>query len=123
MDCPHSHSARTTRLQRTTDLGYAVFHCQDCGRSFNERTGTSFNFLEVLTDSGFQVRFCRLRYTLSYRKTAEVLLLRGFDFTHQAVPDWRSGLRRRLLISCGPSGKRKWARSQACAGVLLCQPD
>ena len=88
MDCPHCHSAQTIRLPRTTGLGYAVFGCTDCGRTFNERTGTPFNYLEVPTDIVFQVLFCRLRYKLSYRDAAELFLLRGFDFTHETVRDW-----------------------------------
>ena len=88
MDCPHCHSAQTIRLPRTTGLGYAVFGCTDCGRTFNERTGTPFNYLEVPTDIVFQVLFCRLRYKLSYRDVAELFLLRGFAFTHETVRDW-----------------------------------
>ena len=45
MACLHCHSAQTTRLPRTIDLGYAVFGCIGCGRTFNERTGTPFSFL------------------------------------------------------------------------------
>ena len=85
MNCPHCHCTRTTQRQRTTDLGYAVFRCPGCDRTFNERTGTPFNFLEAPTDIVFQVLFCRLRYQLSYRETAELFLLRGFDFTHETV--------------------------------------
>lgn len=88
MNCPHCHSARTTRLSRTTDLGYAVFRCQGCGRSFNERTGTPFNFLEVPTDIVFQVLFCRFRYKRSYREVAELFRLRGFSCTQEAVRAW-----------------------------------
>ncbi len=88
MDCPHCHSTRTTKLQRTTDLGYAVFSCKDCCRTFNERTGTPFNFVEVPTDVVFQVLLCRVRYKLSYREVAELFLLRGFQFTHETVREW-----------------------------------
>ncbi len=88
MNCPHCHSTQTTQLERTTDLGYAVFRCQSCGRIFNERTGTPFNFVEVPTDIVFQVLFCRARYKLSYRDVAEMFLLRGFEFTHETVRDW-----------------------------------
>ena len=91
MNCPHCHSAQTTSLPRTTGLGYAVFGCTDCGRTFNERAGTPFNYLEVPTDIVFQVLFCRLRYQLSYRETAELFLRRGFDFTHETVRDWEEG--------------------------------
>ena len=31
---------------------------------------------------------CRLRYKLSLRNLAEMFLLRGFEFTHEAVRDW-----------------------------------
>jgi len=71
MNCPHCCSTHTTQLQRTTDLGYAVFRCKECCRKFNERTGTPFNFLEVPTDIVFQVLLCRLRYKLSFRDIAE----------------------------------------------------
>ena len=70
MNCPHCHSARTTVLQRTTELGYAVSRCQNCNRTFNERTGTPFNFVEVPTDIVFQVLLYRVRYKLSYRDIA-----------------------------------------------------
>jgi transposase-like protein len=88
MNCPHCCSTYTTQLQRTTDLGYAVFRCQECRRTFNERTGTPFNFLEVPTDIVFQVLLCRVRYKLSFRDIAEIFLLRGFEFTHETVRDW-----------------------------------
>ncbi|HEY9665060.1 MAG TPA: hypothetical protein V6C65_42000 [Allocoleopsis sp.] len=88
MNCPDCGSARTTRLRRTTNLGYAMFRCKDCCRTFNERTGTPFNFIEVPTDIVFQVLLCRLRYKLSFRDIAEFFLLRGFEFTHETVRDW-----------------------------------
>jgi hypothetical protein len=62
-------------------LGYQVFRCRECKRSFNSRTGTPFNFLEVPTDIVFQVLLCRLRYKMSFRDVAEFFLLRGFEFT------------------------------------------
>jgi len=88
MDCPHCHSAQTTKLQHTTHLGYDAFYCQCCGLTCNERTGTPFNFVEVPTDIVFQVLFHRVRYQLSYRDVAEMILLCGFDFTHETVRDW-----------------------------------
>jgi len=72
----------------TTDLGYGVFRCSACCRKFNERTGTPFNYLEFPTDIVFQVVLCRLRYKLSLRDLAELFLLRGFTFTHEAVREW-----------------------------------
>jgi transposase-like protein len=50
MPCPHCASPTTTRQHKTTALGYQTFRCAACRRSFNERTGTPFNFLEYPTD-------------------------------------------------------------------------
>jgi putative transposase len=36
----------------------------------------------------FQVVLCRLRYKLSLRDRAELFLLRGLQFTHEAVREW-----------------------------------
>src|SRR3954454_3853952 len=88
MLCPHCQSPTIRNLNRTTDLGYAVFRCRDCGRKSNERTGTPFNFLELATDIVFEIVLCRLRYKLSLPNLAEMFLLRGFEFTHEAVREW-----------------------------------
>jgi putative transposase len=88
MDCPHCASNRTIQLLHTTNLGYLAFQCKDCRRTFNERTGTPFNFIEVPTDIVFQVLLCRFRYKMSLRDISEFFLLRGFQFTHETVRDW-----------------------------------
>ncbi len=88
MNCPHCRSRQTKTLPRTTDLGYAVFRCDGCRRTFNERTGTQFNFLEMPTDIVFQVVLFRLRFKLSLRDLVEMFLIRGYSFSHEAVRDW-----------------------------------
>ncbi len=65
-----------------------MFRCKLCRRTYNERTGNPFNFIEVPTDILFQVLLCRVRYKLSYRDVAEFFMLRGFVFTHETVRDW-----------------------------------
>ena len=93
MTCPHCQSSQTSPpLSGTTDLGYPVFRCRACRRKFHERTGTPFHHLEFPTDIVFQVLFCRFRYKLSLRNLAELFLLRGFEFTHQAVQEWEARL-------------------------------
>src|SRR3954453_8377212 len=62
MICPHCQSHQSRKPNRTTDLGYAAFRCPDCRRTFNERTGTPFNFLEFPTDIVFEIVLCRLLY-------------------------------------------------------------
>ena len=93
MNCPHGHFSLTTQLKCITSLGYQTFYCRECLSSFNERTGTRFNFLEVPTDIVFQVLICRLRYKMSLRDVAEFFLLRGFEFTHETVRHWEERLR------------------------------
>jgi putative transposase len=82
------NSSQFSQLQRTTSLGYQVFRCKSCHRTYNEPSDTPFNFVEVPTDIIFQVILCRVRYKLSYRDVAKFFLLRGFEFTHETVRDW-----------------------------------
>jgi transposase-like protein len=88
MVCPHCQSPQLRNLNHRTELGYAVFRCGACRRKSNERTGTPFNYLELPTDIIFEIVLCRIRYKLSLRNLAEMFLLRGFEFTHEAVREW-----------------------------------
>ena len=73
MNCPHCASA-TKEQSKKTSLGYRTFSCSVCHRTFNERTGTPFNFLEYPTDIVLLVVLWRLRYKLSLRDLAEMFL-------------------------------------------------
>jgi transposase-like protein len=77
-------------LPRRTALGYRTFRCPRCRRSFNERTGTPFNHLQVPTDIVLLVVLWRLRYKLSLRDLAERFLERGCVFTHETVREWEA---------------------------------
>src|SRR3982751_4190979 len=88
LTCPYCPSRPISQRIGTTDLGYGIFRCSACRRKFNERTGTPFNHLEFPTAIVFPVVLCRLRYKLSLRDLAELFLLRGFTFTHEAVREW-----------------------------------
>jgi putative transposase len=90
MNCPHCASLRTKEQCKVTALGYQTFRCSDCRRTFNERTGTPFNYLEYPTDIVLLVILWRLRYKLSLRDLAEMFLQRGFVFTHEAVREWEA---------------------------------
>lgn len=90
MNCPHCCSVATTQLAHKTSLGYSTFRCSQCGRKFNERTGTLYNHLQFPTDEVLLVVLWRLRYKLSLRDLAEMFLERGFEFTHEAVRDWET---------------------------------
>jgi putative transposase len=90
MNCPHCQSSKTRALSNTTDLGYAIYRCTSCRRNFNERTGTQFNFLEMPTDIVFQVVLFRLLFKLSLRDLVQMFLIRGYEFSHEAVRDWET---------------------------------
>jgi transcriptional regulator NrdR family protein len=43
MDCPHCHSSSTREREGRTAQGFRRYGCRDCGRRYNERTGTALN--------------------------------------------------------------------------------
>src|SRR5450759_5226882 len=88
MTCPHCESTAVHKRRQRTALGYRRFSCAGCRRRFNERTGTPFNNLQFPTDIVLLAVLWRLRYKLSLRDVAEMFLVRGFEFTHEAVRDW-----------------------------------
>jgi len=88
MGCPYCQGDATLTLERTTALGYRLFRCRPCRRTFNERTGTPFNHPQVPTDIALLVVPWRLRYKLSLRDLADMFLTRGFTFTHETVREW-----------------------------------
>jgi putative transposase len=90
MKCPYCAASTSRKQTKKTELGYTTFFCPICRRTFNERTGTPFNFLEYPTDLVLLVVLWRLRYKLSLRDLAEMFLARGFVFTHETVRDWEA---------------------------------
>jgi transposase-like protein len=88
MNCPHCASATTKEQSQKTTLGYRLFRCSACKHLFNERTGTPFTFLEYPTDVVLLVVLWRLRYKLSPRDLAEMVLDRGLVCTYEAVREW-----------------------------------
>ena len=88
MNCPHCRSTTTTKRQHHTALGYLTFKCRSCRRRFNERTGTPFNDLQYPTDVVLLAVLWRLRYKLSLRDVAELLLERGYAVTHETIRVW-----------------------------------
>jgi transposase-like protein len=65
-----------------------MFRCSACRRTGNDRTGTPFNHLQVPTDVALLAVLWRLRYKLSLRDVAELLLTRGFTVPHETVRAW-----------------------------------
>ncbi len=88
MDCPRCGSNQTNRRRRRISLGYGTFACGACQSIFNERTGTPFNDFQYPTDIVLLAVLWRLRYKLSFRDVAELLLERGFEVRHETIREW-----------------------------------
>ena len=88
MSCPHCLSPSVSERKHRTSLGYRTFYCRDCDRRFNERSGSPFNDLQFPTDIVLLAVLWRLRYKLSFRDVAELLLQRGFVISHETIRFW-----------------------------------
>jgi putative transposase len=111
MPCPHCCSTRTTERSDRTTHGYRRFRCRGCGRGFNERTGSVLNRFQLPTDVVFLIVLWRLRMKLSLRDLAEILLLRGLVFSHEAIRDWEAKLAPLLTEALRQRRKGKAGRS------------
>ena len=90
MKGPHCQSVQTKQRSERTELGYRRFRCQGCQREFNERTGTPFNRLQYPRAVACLVVVWRLRYKVSLRDLAEMLMEQGLVFTHETVRTWEA---------------------------------
>ena len=88
MDCPHCGSDKYTNRKRTTKLGYRQFYCKSCGKYYNERTGTPFNYLTYPTDVVLLAIFYYYRFKNSLVDVTEHMALRGFDISHETIRQW-----------------------------------
>ena len=117
MTCPHCQSSTTRRRKERTSLGYRTFWCAPCRCRFNERTGSPFNELQCPTDVVLLAVLWRLRYKLSFRDVAELLLQRGYVVSHETVRVWE--LRFAPLVT---RQLRAWRRGRADASWYLDEP-
>ena len=91
--------------------GYRRFRCRDCGKQFNERTGTALNRAQCPSDVVALVVLWRLRYRLTLHDLSDVFTRRGVVFSYEAVCAWEAkltsalaeDLRRRRLGKTGLS--------------------
>lgn len=107
MNCPYCAVSTTRKRAKKTELGSTTFFCSVCHRTFHERTGTPFNYLEVPTAVVLLVVLWRLRYKLSLRDVAEMFLERGFVCTHETGRDWENVLRPWLHTNGGENDEVK----------------
>ena len=115
MDCVCCGSAAVTERPERTARGYRRFRCRDCGKQYNERSGTLLNHAQYPSDIIALVVLWRLRYCLTLRVLAEMFLQRGIVFSHEAVREWEAKLTPALADELrqrrrgrGGAGRRHW---------------
>src|ERR1700676_1721409 len=92
MRCIACDAAEVSERPERTGQGYRRFRCRACGKQFNERSGRILNRAQYPSDVIALVVFWRPRYKLSLRDLPEMFLLRGFEFSHEAVRAWEAKL-------------------------------
>ena len=88
MDCPHCQSKATRELKKKTVLGYNQYRCCNCGKQYNKRTGTKFNFIEYRTEVVMLAVHYYYRFKVSLDDVVELMVMRGFRLCHQTVSNW-----------------------------------
>ncbi len=99
MDCVCCGSAAVAERPERTAQGYRRFRCHDCGKQFNERSAGVLNRAQYPSDVIAPVVLWRLRYRLTLRDLAEMFLVRGLVFGHEAVREWEAKLAPVLTLS------------------------
>src|SRR3954449_4633673 len=77
MRCLECGSEAITERPERTAQGYRRFRCRTCGKQFNERSGGVLNRTHYPSDVIALVVLWRLRYKLTLRDLAWVVLIRG----------------------------------------------
>jgi putative transposase len=97
MRCIECDAAESWERRERTTQGYRRFRCRACGKQFNERSGGILNRAQYPSDVIALVVFWRLRYKLSLRDLPEMFLIRGIEFSYEAVRDWEAKLAPTLI--------------------------
>jgi transposase-like protein len=97
MRCIECYAADVSERPDRTTRGYRRFRCRACGKQFNERSGGILNRAQYPSDVIALVIFWRLRYKLSLRDLPEMFLIRGIEFSYEAVRDWEAKLTPTLI--------------------------
>jgi transposase-like protein len=110
MDCVACGSPAVTERPDRTARGYRRFRCRECGKQYNERSGSLLNQTQYPSDVIALVVLWRLRYRLALRDLAEMFLQRRIVFSHEAVREWEAKLAR-----CWPMNSASASTASAAA--------
>ena len=88
MDCPHCQPKQRLKIKMKTVLGYEQYRCYKCQRQYNERTGTTLNFIEYPTEVVMLAVHYYFRFKVSLDDVVELMAMRGFYLSRQTVHNW-----------------------------------
>jgi len=88
MNCHNCKSRNILERKSKTRRGLTQHQCRHCGKYFNERTGTAYNYTHYPTDIVMIVVFFYYRYKLSLVDVTEIMALRGVSLSHETVRQW-----------------------------------
>jgi hypothetical protein len=111
MRCIERDAADVSERRERTIRGYRRFRYRACRKQFNERSGGILNRAQYPSDVIALVIFGRLRYKLSLRDLPEMFLIRGIEFSYEAVRDWEAKLRPTLIDNVRPRRKGRIGKS------------
>lgn len=112
MDCPICQSKNIRLCKAKTDLGYKQYRCRSCNKQYNERTGTTLNFIQYPTEIVMLAVHYYYRFRNSLNDVVELMTMRGFHLSHQTIHNWSQTFEVELGLKlrekcCGQSGE-KW---------------
>ena len=111
MRCMECDAGDVSERPERTAQGYRRFRCRACGKQCNERSGGILNRAQYPSDVIALVVLWRLRYKLSLRDLPEMFLIRGIEFSCEAVRDWEAKLTPTLIDSLRRRRKGKIGRT------------
>jgi putative transposase len=111
MRCIEFDAAEVSERLEHTAREYQRFRRHACDRQFNERSGGILNRAQYPSDVIALVVFWRLRYKLSLRDLPEMFLIRGIEFSYEAVRDWEAKLTPSLIDSLRKRRKGRIGKS------------
>jgi transposase-like protein len=115
MDCPHCQSNNVWLCKGKTDLGYQQYRCRLCGKQYNERTGTLFNFIQYPTEIVMLAVYYYYRFRNSLDDVVELLEMRGISLSHQTVHNWAQS----FGVELGLKLREKRYANQVKNGILM----
>jgi len=93
-------------------LGYEQYRCSNCGKQYNERSGTKLNFIEYPTEVVMIAVNYYYRFKVSLDDVVQLMAMRGFYLSHKTVHNWVQtfGVELGLKLRARRKGKnsKKW---------------